>query len=392
MKHFLFTIANKYARWTLSVWTILFLFEVLISKYAGVDSNLFGTLIGFGVAVFVSATILNQTQWPILWRRTSETIRQFWTGIFAILLMNLVLNGLCWFSFKSYKGAAASLFETTPLDICWSIILAFTFSLVMLFNQKVMMANNAIKPVRQVLLLAGFYIWLIAIVPLLVYSRLLAYAFAELSLIAIFLFNNPFVLSSITFRTRMRNLCFATAGILVLVGLSYELEILKSSEPSTFLGKIGPTKPWFYSNLEKIDKPSVWINWKNNWYSTTTDRKPEQMDQALTKLESICPVLPTDSPAVIECTEKNAETVSTVVYGKTEEPVILARLNSSSLYVKLLGVLSARQLEQFSPEIKGKLEEITQSVGRLSSVAEMTLANHNKDNQVGLRIVVRAEK
>lgn len=392
MKHFLFYIASKYARWSLSLWTILFLFEVLVSKYAGVESNLFGTLFGFGMVVFISAMTMNQTQWPILWRRTSETIRQFWAGIFAILIFNLVLNGLCWVIFKSYKASAANLFETTPLDICWSIILAFTFSLVMLFNQKVMMANNALKPVRQVLLLSGFYIWLIAIVPLLVYSRLLAYALAELSLIAIFLFNNQFILGSIIFRTRIRNFCFATVGIFVLIGLSYQLEILKSSAPSDFLGKIGQKKPWFYSDLEKIDKPSVWIDWKNNWYSTATDRKPEEMDQALTRLESICPVLPTDSPAAIECSEKNAETESTTIYGKTEEPVILARLNSSSLYVKLLGVLSARQLEQLSPEIKGKLVEISQSNGRLSLVAEKTLANHNKDNQVGLRIVVRTEK
>lgn len=392
MKHFLFNIASKYARWTFSAWTILFLFEVLVSKYADVHFNLFGTLMGFGLVVFISATTMNQTQWPILWRRTSETIRQFWAGIFAILIFNLVLNGLCWFIFKTYKGTATNLFETTPLDICWAIILTFTFSLVMLFNQKVMMANNALKPMRQVLLLAGFYVWLIIIVPLLIYSRLLTYAFAELSLIAVFLFNNQFILGSIIFRTRIRNFCFATVGIFVLMGLSYKLEILKSSEPSTFLGKIGPTKPWFYSDLEKIDKPSVWIDWKKNWYSTATDRKPEQMDQALTKLESICPVLPTDSPAVVECTEKNAETVSTVIYGKTEESVILARLNSSSLYVKLLGVLSARQLKQLSPAVKGKLEEITQSVGRLSSVAEMTLANHKKNNQAGLRIVVKAEK
>lgn len=392
MKHFLFNIANKYARWTLSIWTILFLFELLISKYASFEFNLFGTLFGFGLVVFISATMMNQTQWPIFWRRTSETIRQFWAGIFALLIFNLALNGLCWLIFKTYKGTTVSLFETTPLDICWAIILVFTFSLVMLFNQRVMMANNALKPARQVLLLAGFYVWLIIIVPLLVYSRLFAYGFAAVFLIGVFLFNNSFILGSIRLRTRIRNFCIATASILILMGVSYELEILKSSEPSTFLGRIGPKKPWFFSDLEKIDKPSVWIDWKNNWFSTTTDRKPEQMDQALAKLESICPVLPTDSPAVVECIEKNAETTSTVIYGKTEEPLILARLNSSSFYVRLLGILSARQLEHLSPEIKGKLEEMSRSVGRLNSVAEVTLAYHNKDNKAGLRIVVRAEK
>lgn len=391
MKNFLFKIANKYARWSLSIWTLFFVFEVLVTKYLKFDLNVFGSLLGFGMALFISSMSMNQTQWTILWRRTSETIRQFWAGIFAILVFNLVLNGICWLAFRLYKGNVANLYETTSLDNCWVIILAFTFSLLMLFNQKAMIANNALKPARQILLMVGIYAWLIIIFPLLVYSRLLAYSFAELSLIAIFLFNNQFILTSISLRTRIRNFCFATVSIVVLMGLSYKLEIEKSA-PSEFLGKIGPAKPWFYSDLEKTEKPSAWIEWKRNWFSTTTDINPEQMDLALTKLEAICPALPTDSPAEIECTEKNIETTSTVIHGKTEDSVILARLNSSSLYAKLLGVLSARQLEQLSPEIKGKLVEISQTNGRLSLVAEKTLANHNKDNRTGLRIIVRAEK
>lgn len=112
MKNFLFKIANKYARWSLSIWTLFFVFEVLVTKYLKIDLNVFGSLLGFGMALFISSMSMNQTQWTILWRRTSETIRQFWAGILAILVFNLVLNGICWLAFRLYKGNVANLHET----------------------------------------------------------------------------------------------------------------------------------------------------------------------------------------------------------------------------------------------------------------------------------------
>lgn len=391
MRQFLYDITIRYTRWTILTWTILFLFDVLLSKFAGFSFNFFGTILGFGLGIFMSTILMNQTQWPLFWRRTSETIQQFWLGIFAVLLFNLILNGMSYLIFQTFRGpsANADIFQSTPLDILWIVIIAFTLGPLMLFDQKALQAKNTLKPARQFLLLLGVYAWMISVVPLFVYSRLLGYTFIEISLVATFLLNNIFILGSIRRQIRIRALAITTTVILFLMVFCYKLEITKSPEPSIFLGKIGPKKIWSFSDLEKVDKPSVWVAWVNTWLSTATDINPEHLNQALVKLESICLSQPTDYPAVIECSEKNVDAIDTIIYGKADETIILARLKSANLFVKLLGVLSARQLEYFSPEIEGQLKEISKSAGRLSMVAEKTLVDHKKDNKIGLRIYVR---
>ncbi len=393
MKYFLFKIATRYASYVLGTWAILFLLDILISKLISSPINLFASLIGFIVAAVFSVTAMNMSRWPLYWRRVSENVSLFWLGILAISFFNIAINGACYYLILwvfPAKDVSSFAFAGEKLDIVWIVILTYLYSLVSLFDQKAMLANNALKPGKQILIFLGIYSVMLVFFGLVVYSRLLGYGFVAFALLTLLMLRNNFVISSLQRRLRFQILAIFFGLTIVMSVVSYIIGVASTAGYSNFLGRLGPKNVWNYSDLGKVEKPSEWIKWWNDANRTDHKLTNEEKIAALEKLELICPVVPTDSPARIDCREKDIESKDVIIYGSADEGSILVQLESSHMYVRLLGILSARNLKEISVGLKNALEQISNKPGRLGPVAENTLARSRKES-AGLRIFVREE-
>lgn len=389
MNHFYFQIAKRYAALSLTVWTIFIVLDFLLGKLSNDGTVLMTSLVGFLIAVTLTSLTGNSWRWVQFWRRSSQSIRQFWFFVFAIHLFSLGFNGaLFYLATKLFSGSELISANLTPSasDVIWVAVLAFSVSLLMTVDVRTMAANSSLKPTRQLLNVLGLYVLILIFLPLFAYSRLLAYAFAELSILIVFLLQNSLVLTSIRRPVRICSMGVGAGFVLLLSMFSVLIEYKGPTHTSAFLGKIGPQRKWLFADIESLVRPSDWIS----WFSSAQQLNSAQMVQALLKLESLCPPGPTDAPTLIECHEKMPSQQNlTVTSGDIN---FLEYLESPSEYVKLVGLLKARELAEFPPELKEKIEKLSRSPGRLSPVAEMTSAQHAKGRSSKLRIVVRAEK
>ena len=160
MKYFLFKIATRYAKFTVMLWMLFSVFEILNAKFTASTEALFPGYMGLGLGIFASITVMNTTRWPLIWRRMSESIQQFWLGMFVILLFNLAFNWLVYslvLATLTKDETISKALEINSLDAAWFYILAYLYGLVATFDQKSQVANASLKPIclRMWLCIAG---------------------------------------------------------------------------------------------------------------------------------------------------------------------------------------------------------------------------------------------
>lgn len=393
MKYFLAKIILRYLAFNGLSWSFLLAYDLISSNYFGDDVGISSSFFGLIAPVFFSVSIMNGTRWPLIWRRTSENIKQFWIGISAVLIFNMACNWLFYFFVSSAlfpKGAYSLASLSTKIDSIWMLIILYLVSLVLLFDNKALTINTSLKPIRQLFRFLGIYALIIVLVALGAYSRLIGYFAGTVFLASLFLFRNSFVLSSLQFKTRLQALTLSIVGITILAGLSYGVAISNPPGSFTLLGLAGPQKAWKYSDLEKIDKTSSLINWLQDSISAKHKLSEEEKVAVLTKLETLCPATSTDSPAIIECHEKDAQYDSIAMSVHSDEKIILQNLDSKNIYLRLYGILAAREMDALPAGIKGAIEKISATPSRLSVVAENSLAWHGQ-KQVVLNVILRKD-
>lgn len=388
MRHLFLKIIFRYTQWISATWTILVLLDLLISKYIGTQHQFTASIFGFFISSAVSTAALNGTQWPIFLRRTSDSIKKFWIFSLAILLFNIAFNGVCYLlvcQFFKMIGIVDALMVLEPIELLWASLLIYTFGLILLWDSKAVQSSSSLRPGRHFLLIGGVYLWLLLMVPIFVFSRLIGYYFAELTLLFYFLFANQFVAGSIQVRDRWKLGIVLSAALSVLLFITFQFGIRYSNGQSTLLGLLVQDKGSQFSEIESIHKPSQWIVWMKN----RKDWTPDQVNQALFKLEQLCPPIATDNPLYIDCSEKNPAEKWLSISGRSEESVVLERLASTSVYVRMLGLIGARGQEKFSPEVQEKIQAIFLAPGRLSTVAERTLNRDERDQKNAAGITVQ---
>ena len=394
MRHFFLNIFRRYSQWIFSTWMILLLLDFLLSRFAGQQVSALTSIIGFMLCAFVGTISMNSTRWVVYWRRTASSIKEFWLGIFAVQIFSLGLNGAIFFIISRFYGAEeveGGLFQLTPFDLTWALILAISFSVAVMNDTKAMLANNSLRPSRQIFMLLGIYIWMLVVCPLFLYSHMLGYLVIEISILFWFLIGNTFVLGSIRKAVSRKILAVGIIGSLALSIISYAVALKGLPGSERFLGGLGPHKKAQFSELSSIDTPSLWIRWRNQVGTLDT----EQTIIALSKLEDICPPQPTDTPTVIQCFEKKPTEEGASLddsFNSVDASKAIRLLRDAHVYTKLVGLINARGLDELSPDIKEAISALTISGGRLAPVAELTLASHKKGQKRRIRIVIESKK
>lgn len=396
MKYFLGKIALRYIKYSLVIWLFLILVDLLLEKVFGDKAYLFSSMFGFFGANFFSTILMNSTRWPLFWRRASGSIFKFWSGIcgilFSILSFNFVVHLLV-LEIVLVKGDISKLFAITIFDQIWAIFLIYLFCISSIFDAKAHLANTALKPAKQFTIVLVIYAYMIILFAAMAYSRVIAYPLGSILLLGHIFLQNSFVLLSIQKKTRLKYFSLGVVATIAFSIVSYEMEMSRSLGTSSFLGKLGQEKKWNYTDIEKVNKASSWVNWWNAGILAKYKYSNEDKLNALEKLESLCPPIPNDHPSVVLCFENDISDsqLEAVVYGEPDEKIVLSQIASSRHYIKLLGLLSARQIKDLSSELKTKLKEISDTPGRLGPIAEKTLVQERTE-RMGMRVVVRQKE
>lgn len=392
MKIFIFDILKRYSRITILMWGVLFLVDALGRHFFKEEGVFFGSIFSIGIVSFLSSTVMAQSRWLVFWRRTSESIRQYWVTVSLILLFNLMLNYMCYLILFKVAGGGDFLlddFNPTKADVLWLTLILISCNFTMLIDYKVVQTNLTIRPALQGVLFVGIYLWIILFFFVLFYSRLLGYAFIEVSLLTYFFYRNSFVLSSILPSIRNKSLIVGLCFVILAATTSYLTEKY-SDNPSDILGYFGPKKVWNFSESDfaKVDSPNALFPYLYHAKKLTSS----QLLQALTKLETLCPRSSTDYPTVIDCFDKIPSEDDNCICSKLEESELHQFLDSDLEYAKLVGLLEARSIDIFSEKTKQKIEIISRQPGNLSPVALKTLASHGKDKKPKVRIRILEKK
>ncbi len=390
MNAFVMKIAARYVRFTLTLWAFAVFCDLIIFKLYGQTSLRFLIICVFFSTVVVSG-LMNQSRWVDLWRRNSRNVRHFWAGILFVLLLNLLANVAAYFGTSRFFGHTDDLFSSmSTMEVLVLLLVIYTFSLATVFDPSTLLERQKMRPARQLFGTIGIFIWLFIFFPLFVYSRLLGYAFLEISFLSWFFLKNGFLKFSVRRTVRMRMLMASVATLAVLMTITYRIEVRKPFGDHGLLGFIGPKQAWAFSDLEKIERPSEWVQWVKHSKLLTT----EDLIASLEKLQQICPAQASDSPATIECLEAQADYSSVAIPsertgGETTEEQIHQLLASPLEYAKLTGLMFARGLSGFSPDLRTKIEAIGGSSGNLSPVAQVTLETYSSTTRDQVRIIIR---
>lgn len=384
MNLFILDIIKRYSRFTILFWVTLILLDVLMRHFLKQEGAFWGSVFSIGIASFTGSTMMAQTRWMMFWRRTSESIRQFWITIAVVLLFNVMLNFGCYFVSLKLAGGidiAIQAYKLSYADIFWITLILISLNFVMLMDYKIMQANQSLKPARQAVMMIGVYVWLILAAVAIAYSKLLGYAFVEVSLLAYFGYNNSFLNSSILPKVRNRILIIGV-GFVILSAATFILIEKNKNTPSSLLGKLDPqelTKNWGVSDLEKVTTVPALLEYFRNY----RDSNSSELMQAIQKIELLCPRETTDYPACITCWDKELSYPNGIAIGsKIEDGELHRFLDSQSEYAKLIGLLGARRFDAIPPDIQKKIENISNQPGNLSPVALKTLAQHGKDKDI----------
>jgi hypothetical protein len=400
MKYFFFNLFKSYILQAFSIWMSFLLIIFLFNQLFDEQIAIFYLQIGLLTSIFATTVSMNLSRWHIFWRRTASTIKEFWLGIFAVQLFNLGFNGIIFFTIAKYYSSIEStndsLFPFTFFDLIWIFLITFSFSITCIYDIKVMQTKTSLRPFRQIFLMLGLFIWIPIVAVLFVYSPLLSYLTIEISILFFFIKKNHFIFDSIQKTVRHQLLIVGTLGILGLWISSYLLALkeLPDSDSQKLLGHLGPQKKVEFLDLNSIDKPSLWLDWRKQ----AGKLNAEQTILALAKLEDLCPPQPTDTPIIIECFEKNLTDHSMTYYYSFKDVDIyntsdvIQLLRDPHIYSKLFGLIAARNLDEFTPDITDAISELAGTGGRLAPVAELTLSSHKKDQQCCIKIFIERKK
>ncbi|QLY24611.1 hypothetical protein [Bdellovibrio sp. KM01] len=382
MRHLFFDFYKRYISRVLFIWLVLLIVGIFFREDPYIRNY-----VGFfaaGLSFVLGSLFISVEGWIVFWRRTARTINQFWTGIVLIQFGCLALNTVFLYTFllihqRDQDSVIHDIFNGGLLDILWGVLLLVSISVVAIHDPKVMATKNLTKSPANIAKSVGYALYFSFLVAVYHFSRLLGYMIAELSLVIILFATNYFALTTLTKAKRKKLICIGSLTVVILAAGSYSLA--RVYDQLSFLGE-SDIRITSFSGLDEVKTPSEWVRWMSRVGSLNTD----QTIAAMGKLESICPMEPTDSPTVVSCYEKDPSEDYTSVGGKTDETEVRQLLGDRNAYSKLLGLLRARGLEEFSSELKTQIEEIAKGSGRLSSVAEKTLVTHKKDKQVPLVI------
>ncbi len=392
MNIFLVKVAARYVRLTATLWAIAVFCDLIISKLYGPETpRTLTSIICVLFSTMLASGLMNQSRWVDLWRRNSRNVRHFWAVIGFVLLLNLLANVGAYFLTTRFLGRTDELFSAmSNTEIFVILLVVYTFSLATVFDPRMLLERQKMRPARQLFGMMGVFIWLFIFFPLFVYSRLLGYTFLEISLLSWFFLKNGFLKFSVGRALRTRMLLASLAVLLVLTTTVYQIEVRKPKRAFGLLGFLGPKQEWLFKNLETIERPSEWVHWVKNSNNLST----EELIASLAKLQEICPAQPSDSPAIIQCLEARTDYSSTMIPnertgGETTEDQIHQLLASPLEYSKLTGLILARGLSGFSSDLKRKIENIGNTPGNLSPVAQVTLETHSSTSRDRVRIIIR---
>lgn len=393
MKHFFLNIFKRYSQWIFSTWGTYLLLIFAMSKLnsESVTDLLLG--LGFMLCSFVATILMSGTRWIVFWRNVASNLKEFWLGVFAVQIFSIVLNGTIFLVVSRFyvTGAQAEPFQLTSFDFMWGLIIAFSLSVTIMDDTKVMLANNSLRQSSQFFMSLGIYIFMLVVFPLLLYSRLLFYLVIEISILFWFLMRNTFVLGSIRKTTRHKFLLVSVLVSLVFSIGSYVLALDGLSGSQRFLGVLGPQKKTQFSELNSVDTPSLWVR----WFSQVEVLDVQQTIIALSKLEDLCPPRPTDMPTIIQCFEKeptNEGKSFNYPSLSVDASKVSLLLRDPHIYSKLFGLMAARSLNDFTTDINDAISSLAISGGRLAPVAELTLASHQKGQKGRISIVIESKK
>lgn len=386
MNFFIVDVLKRYARNTVLMWTVLILIDVLSRHYLKEKGFLFGSVVSIGLVSLLSSTMMAQSRWLAFWRRTSESIRQFWTMIALVLFLNLILNYVCYFVSYKISGGGDLVFESykpTSADLFWITLILISMNFATLVDYKLVQLNLTMRPAIQGIMFIGIYAWILLLFYIMVHTRLLGYAFVEVSLLLFFFFRNSFVLTSILPSSRNKAFIVSLCAVVFAV-LTFYLTEKKKGDPSDLLGSLGPKKVWNFSEsgFATVKSPNGLVEYFNNSKKLTSS----QLLQVVAKLETLCPRGNSDYPAVIECFEKETIEDDACICADLKESELFQFLDSELEYAKLVGLLQARGLDVFSEELKQKIENISKIPGNLSPIALKTLAEHGKGKRKNARV------
>ncbi len=392
MNTFVVKIAARYVRLTVTLWAIAVFCDLIVSKLYGSDTpRILTSVICVLFSTLLASGLMNQSRWVDLWRRKSRNVRNFWAVIAFVLLLNLLANVGAYFLTTRFLGRTDELFSAmSAVEVLVVLILVYTFSLISVFDPRMLLERQKMRPARQLFGMMGVFIWLFIFFPLFVYSRLLGYSFLEVSLLCWFFLKNGFLKFSVRRVVRTRMLLVSLAVLLLLTTTVYQIEVRKPDHAFGLLGFLVPKKEWLFTNLETIDRPSEWVNWVKHSKNLST----EELIASLAKLQEICPAQPSDSPSIIQCLEARADYSNSMIPnertgGETTEDQIHQLLASPLEYSQLTGLMLARGLSGFSSELKRKIENIGNTPGNLSPVAQVTMETHSATSRNRVRIIIR---
>lgn len=393
MRHFFLNIFRRYSQWIFSIWLVIGLVDFLICQVAVLRERVLTSILGFILCTLLGTIIFNSTRWVFYWRRTASSIREFWLGILAVQIFSFGLNGAIFFTISRFYGAEAGegvMYQLTSFDLTWILIIAFSFSFLLINDTKAILANNSFRPFSQILLLLKVYVVMLVTGVIFLYSHLLSYLVIAISIL-FFLLGNTFVVGSIRKEVRRKILAGGIVGIFALSAISYGAALKALPGSKRFIGSLGPQQKAQFSDINSIDTPSLWVRWFNE--VGTLDA--EQTIMALSKLEDLCPPQLTDTPRIIECFEEKAtasEAVLDYSSNSFDTSQVLRLLRNPHVYVKLVGLMNARGLDALTPEIEDAISALSISGGRLASVAELTLASPKKSQKRRILIFIGSKK
>jgi hypothetical protein len=388
MRYLFLKLVQRYAQWILGSWAFFVTIELIYSGFVNRLADIGISSLGYIVGIVVSIAGVQGGRWPAVVRRTSQNIKQFWIFVFGIYLITLLLNGACYLLVRTlFEGPSAQgeFISDSPFHIVWIATITLAGYFTTLFDIRETASLNAANPSKQFWQTMKFFAAITISFGLYFFSNLLGYAFFLSFLLITFFLSNSFIKSSLQPLVRVKAAIASIGLVITLLFSTYAVENKRRSEPSKFLGKIGPKKSIPFSDLEKAESPSQWFSWLQNVSELTSD----QVNAALEKLEKICPPTPADDLTVIECFQLNATPKSLRIESKSEENDILKRLNSNSEYVRLLGLVSARGIDTFSTELAAKIDSIKRTQGRLSLVAERTLYSHKSGRRSSIQLLLK---
>ena len=389
MMHFFLGIFKKYIQWILKIWIVVLLLDLLLDLLMGKPTvekaNLVNSIACLMFCIMCGTLSMN---WIVFWRRMASSIKEFWLTLFVVQIFNFGINIAIFLLISKIYGVQefeTQLFQSTGFDSVWALIIFFSTNFVLMNINQAQLTQNAHNLSNRFIKIIGIYFWLIILFFVFSYSRLLGYFLAEISILLWFLHANTLVLGSIQKSVRLKIQAGGVICILAFTVSSYVFAKNGSESSQSFLGSLVSQKKTHYTDLQFVDTPSSWVRWFKQVGVLETDQKIA----AIAKLEALCPPQPTDTPTTIECFEKNPTENGLSFGGRIENAdssKVSRYLSDSHVYVKLLGLMHARGLSEFSPEIKEAISALAISGGRLSPVAELTLRSENKNQKSHIRI------